>query len=81
MDGQHESSWTSGNATTHINEWLGDWLAPVPADDYLIFNAFHYRNAALMEKFAVLTGNAEGQKKYHQIAERDKEILERYLYR
>lgn len=42
------------------------------ADDYLIFNAFHYRNAALMEKFAVLTGNVEGQKKYHQIAEETK---------
>ena len=25
-----------------------------------------------MEKFAVLTGNAEGQKKYHQIAEETK---------
>ena len=61
-----------GTPSLHINEWLGDWLAPVPADDYLIFNAFHYRNAALMEKFAVLTGNAEGQKKYHQIAEETK---------
>lgn len=54
------------------SEWLGDWLAPEPADDYLIFNAFHYRNAVLMEKFAALTGNPEGQRKYHRIAEETK---------
>ena len=64
-----------GTPSLHINEWLGDWLAPVPADDYLIFNAFHYRNAVLMEKFATLTENAEGQKKYHQIAEETKKEI------
>ena len=61
-----------GTPSLHESEWLGDWLAPVPADNYLIFNAFHYRNAVLMEKFAALTGNTEGQKKYHQIAEETK---------
>lgn len=61
-----------GIPSLHVNEWLGDWLAPKPADDYLIFNAFHYRNAILMGKFAKIIGNVEGKKKYHEIAEQTK---------
>lgn len=66
-----------GMPTLCESEWLGDWLAPVPADDYLIFNAFHYRNAVLMEKFAVLTGNEKGQQKYRRIAEETKDYWNR----
>ena len=49
-------------------EWLGDWLAPEPADPNLLFNAFHYRNAVIMEKFALLTDNREAAEKYSRIA-------------
>lgn len=62
-----------GTPSLHESEWLGDWLAPVPADNYLIYNAFHYRNAVLMSKFASLTGRNEAQAKYEQIAEETKE--------
>lgn len=61
-----------GMPKLHASEWLGDWLAPEPADDYLIFNAFHYRNAVLMEKFAGLLDDPEGQNKYHHVAEETK---------
>lgn len=57
-----------GIADVHGNEWLGDWLAPIPADDHLIFNAFHFRNASLMKKFAELLGRSEGVEKYGRIA-------------
>lgn len=53
--------------------WLGDWLAPVPADDYLLWNAFHYRNADLMEKFAGLLGRKADMEKYREEAVRTKE--------
>ena len=53
--------------------WLGDWLAPVPADDYLLWNAFHYRNAALMAKFAGLLGRKADMEKYYEEAVRTKE--------
>lgn len=53
-------------------EWLGDWLAPDPADEYLMFNAFHYRNARLMERFASLIGEDGAEKKYARMAEETK---------
>lgn len=46
-----------GMPQLHAQEWLGDWLAPKPADDFLIFNAFHYRNARYMEYFAEKLGH------------------------
>lgn len=52
--------------------WLGDWLAPAPADDYLLWNAFHYRNACLLEQMASLTGRAADAAKYRGEAERTK---------
>lgn len=55
-----------------FNEWLGDWLAPSPADDYLIWNAFHYRDAYLMEKYALLLGKESDARKYQQEAEKIK---------
>lgn len=51
------------------NAWLGDWLAPVPADDHLIFNAFHYRNACLMKKFASLIRRLKDVDKYEKVAD------------
>lgn len=53
--------------------WLGDWLAPVPADDYLLWNAFHYRNANLMRKFAELLGREADVRKYQTEAARTRE--------
>lgn len=57
----------------HELEWLGDWLAPNPADRYLIYNAFHYRNAVLMQKFAKLLGKTEDVKKYQETASKTQE--------
>lgn len=56
-----------------FNEWLGDWLAPKPADDYLIWNAFHYRNAHLMERFALLLGKDSDATRYREEASRIKD--------
>ncbi len=55
-------------------EWLGDWLAPEPTDPFLVFNAFHYRNARIMASFAELTGNAAAVRKYEDIAEKTREF-------
>ncbi len=49
--------------------WLGDWLAPEPADDALLWNAFHYRNAKYMQFFAGKLGLSEEEKAYRQEAE------------
>lgn len=59
------------------NAWLGDWLAPIPADDYLIFNAFHYRNACLMKKYAFLLHKPEDAEKYEKIEEETKKFWNR----
>lgn len=53
-------------------QWLGDWLAPDPTDEYLLFNAFHYRNARCMERFCVLLGDKKNEEKYSRIAEETK---------
>lgn len=58
-----------GQPDLHPLEWLGDWLAPDPTDDYLIFNAFHYRNARIMERFAEVLGNSSAREKYCSVAE------------
>lgn len=53
--------------------WLGDWLAPVPADDALIWNAFHYRNAAYMQFFAEKLQYAKDAEMYAAEAEKTKQ--------
>lgn len=47
---------------------LGDWLAPEETDLQLLWNAFYYKEAALMEKIAAVLGDKEGQKKYGELA-------------
>lgn len=49
--------------------WLGDWLAPVPVDDYLLWNAFHFRNAKYMQFFAEKLLYAKDAKMYALEAE------------
>ena len=52
--------------------WLGDWLAPEPADNALLWNAFHYRNARYMQFFAGKLGLLGDEKEYGQEAEETK---------
>ena len=66
-----------GRPEVSLMAWLGDWLAPEPADEYLIFNAFHYRNAKLMARFAGMMGHEEDEKKYLQTAQETKEYWNR----
>ena len=61
-----------GKPQVSFKAWLGDWLAPQGADEYLIFNAFHYRNAVCMGYFAGLLGKVEEKEKYAGIATRTK---------
>lgn len=62
-----------GMPPLRFQEWLGDWLAPKPADDYLIFNAFHYRNAKNMAFFAETLGYDEDAAHFAREAARTKE--------
>ncbi len=55
-------------------EWLGDWLAPEPTDPFLVFNAFHYRNARIMASFSGLLGNTAAERKYENTADKTKEF-------
>ena len=48
---------------------LGDWLAPEETDLPLLWNAFYYREAVLMEKIAGILKDEEGVKAYHELAE------------
>ncbi len=52
--------------------WLGDWLAPEPCDDHLLWNAFHYRNARYMQLFAEKLHIPEDAGMYAREAERTK---------
>ena len=52
--------------------WLGDWLAPEPADESLLWNAFHYRNAEYMKFFAEKLGLWEDAESYRREAEKTK---------
>lgn len=61
-----------GMPKIRFQEWLGDWLAPEPADDYLIWNAFHYRNISLMKFFAEKLGRSKDAKLFAAEAERAK---------
>jgi alpha-L-rhamnosidase len=47
---------------------LGDWLAPEETDLPLLWNAFYYREAALMEKIAGLLGKEEDRLTYAELA-------------
>lgn len=47
---------------------LGDWLAPTETDLPLMWNAFYYREAYLMEKISKVLGFVEEQKEYAQLA-------------
>lgn len=52
--------------------WLGDWLAPEPADNHLLWNAFHYRNARYMQFFAEKLDYFQDASMYRREAERTK---------
>ncbi|MGN0322832.1 MAG: family 78 glycoside hydrolase catalytic domain [Oliverpabstia sp.] len=47
---------------------LGDWLAPEETDLPLLWNAFYYREAALMEKIAGLLGKEDDRNTYAELA-------------
>ena len=66
-----------GKPALQFIEWLGDWLAPEPTDPYLVFNAFHYRNACIMAAFAKLLEDEAAEKKYTQTADETKEYWNR----
>lgn len=51
---------------------LGDWLSPDETDLYLIWNAFHYRNAVRMRFYAEYLGEAEDAACYQEIADETK---------
>ena len=51
---------------------LGDWLAPEETDLQLLWNAFYYREAALMEKIAGLMGEKAQSAAYGALANRVK---------
>lgn len=61
-----------GLPAVHAPAWLGDWLAPEPADDYLLWNAFHYRNVRYMQYFAKQLGITEDVQRYALEAEKTK---------
>lgn len=58
---------------------LGDWLAPEETDLPLLWNAFYYREAVLMEKIAGILKDEESAKTYHELAEKCLPLLERHL--
>ena len=49
---------------------LGDWLAPEETDLRLLWNAFYYREAFLMQKFAALLGKEADQQRFSGLADR-----------
>ena len=51
---------------------LGDWLAPYETDLQLLWNAFYYREAALMAKISALVGEQEASAEYEALAEKVK---------
>lgn len=51
---------------------LGDWLAPDETDNFLIWNAFHFRNATLMCKYAKILDKKEDVLEFEKIAENTK---------
>lgn len=53
---------------------LGDWLAPEETDLPLLWNAFYYREAALMGKIAGLLGKEEDRNTYAELAGQVKEF-------
>lgn len=53
---------------------LGDWLAPEETDLSLLWNAFYYREAFLMEKIAGILGDWEAKQEYRALAEKIREF-------
>lgn len=51
---------------------LGDWLSPEETDNYLIWNAFHYRNAFRMQFYAEHLGETEDTAYYQKLADEAK---------
>lgn len=51
---------------------IDDWLAPEKADNSLVWNAFYGKIAALMSKFAALTGRISDEKYYLEIFNKTK---------
>lgn len=47
---------------------LGDWLAPEETDVQLLWNAFYYREAVLMEKIAGLLEDSQAAAEYRKLA-------------
>lgn len=63
------SALTAAGMPGNIQEFgLGDWLSPDETDAHLIWNAFHYRNARIMARYAEKLGKTEDAKKYQDMA-------------
>lgn len=56
---------------------LGDWLAPQETDLQLMWNAFYYREAALMAELASVIGEAEDAAGFRKLAEEIKDYWNR----
>ena len=56
---------------------LGDWLAPQETDLQLMWNAFYYREAALMAELAAIIGETEDAADFGKLAEEVKDYWNR----
>lgn len=56
---------------------LGDWLAPQETDLQLMWNAFYYKEAALMARLAELLGKREDAAAYEKLADEVKKFWNR----
>lgn len=70
MDYMETASGLPGSGEFMLVGPLGDWLAPEETELPLMWNAFYYREAFLMEKFAKLLQKAEDEQHYHKLSER-----------
>ena len=68
MDYMAEKSGLPGKGDFALVGPLGDWLAPVETDLDLMWNAFYFREASLMEQFAKVLQKAEDEQYYHKLA-------------
>lgn len=48
---------------------LGDWLAPEETDLQLLWNAFYYREAKIMEKISAILGEKTAAEEYRMLAD------------
>ena len=70
MDYMAEKSGMPGKGDFALVGPLGDWLAPQETDLQLMWNAFYFREASLMERFAEILHKEEDARHYRQLAEK-----------